>query len=180
MDHIKFLGTGHHSCHYGIVVDLLQKIIGIASRKLNAPQVIGAHVVEIGIYMIPQTEVLVGIHYVSDAALHIFAADISPCDRNLRGTYDLGKALILVAEWLWYDKCYVHVATLPHSSGETIAGGAKTSENVRGEFPPKHELRMGISCCIKSLDCAESAQNFGHICGMAYSSSSGKRRIAVI
>ena len=91
VDYVKLLGTGDDTGAYRVVVDFLQKVIGIASGKFYTAQVVEAHIVEVGIDMVAQTEVFVGVHYIADAAFYIFAAYVAPSYRHLRRSDYLGE-----------------------------------------------------------------------------------------
>ncbi len=88
--------------------------------------------------MVAQTVVEVGVHDIADAVLHIFARDVAPAYGHLRHANDVGEMTLFVAERFGYYKGDVHVATLPHTLSETVAGGAETAEDVRWKFPPEH------------------------------------------
>ncbi len=124
VDYIAVNSACNNSRHYRIIVDFLKQVIGITPRKLYAAEVIGAHVVEIGIDFVAQTEIQVGIHHLPYPALNIIAADVAPCHRHLRCADDVGKLPVFIAEWLGYDKGYVHISALPHAFCQAIAGGS--------------------------------------------------------
>ena len=96
------------------------------------------HVVEIGIDMVTETEVEIGIHQVADALLHILACHVAPCYRHLRCADDVGEVFLFIAERLGYDERDVHVATLPHALCKAVAGGTESAEDMRWELPPEH------------------------------------------
>ncbi len=57
VDYVAVDGACDHSGRDRIIVDLFKKIVGIATRELYAAEIVGAHIVEIGIYMVAQTKV---------------------------------------------------------------------------------------------------------------------------
>ena len=136
--HVIVDGTGYYTCTNGVIVDLFDKVVGVAAGELYAAQVIGAHIIEVGIDMVTEAEIEIRIHDIAYALLHVFTVDIAPADRHLRHSYYIGEVTLLVTVRLGYDKCNVHVATLPHALSETVAGSAETAEDVRWEFPPEH------------------------------------------
>ncbi len=88
--------------------------------------------------MVAQTVVEVGIHDIPDAVEHVVVVYIAPDDGDLRHADNVGEVFLFVAERLGYDKGDIHVATLPHTLSETVAGSSETAEDVRWEFPPEH------------------------------------------
>ena len=138
VDDVEIERAGHDTGTYRVVVYLLDKIVGITAGKLDAPQVVGAHIVKIGIDMVAQTEIEVGGHDIADALAHIVGIDVAPAHGHLRHAHDVGEMVFLIAIRLGDDKGYLHVATLPHAFCETVARGAETAEDVRGKFPPEH------------------------------------------
>ena len=50
----------------------------------------------------------------------------------------MSELAVFVTERLRDNESDVHIAALPHAFCETVAGGAKTTEDMRGEFPPEH------------------------------------------
>ena len=138
VDDVEIKRTGDHACNNRIVVDFFKKIVGIASRELYAAQIIGAHIVEIGINMVAEAVVQLRTHQTAYAGVDIVAVDIAPCHRHLRATDYVGEAFVFIAERLGDDEGYVHVATLPHALCQAVAGGAQPSEDMRREFPAEH------------------------------------------
>ena len=83
VNHVEFLSAGYHAGANRVIVDFFQEIVGISAGELDASEIIQAHVVEVGIDMVAQTEILVRVHDVAYAAFHIFAAYVTPCHRDL-------------------------------------------------------------------------------------------------
>ena len=130
--------AGYHSCRYAVVVDFLEQVVGIASRELDAAEVVEAHVVEIGVDVVAQAEVHLGAHVASDALFHVVARHVAPCHRHLRCAYYAGETAVFVAPRLRDYEVYFHVAALPHAACEAVACGAESAEDVRREFPAEH------------------------------------------
>ena len=138
VDDVEIERAGYDACADRIVVDLFDKIVGIAARELETSQVVGAHIVEVGVDMVAQPVVEVGRHDAPDALLDIVAVDVAPGYRSLACADYVGKVAVFVAEGLGDDEGYIHVATLPHAASEAVAGGAETAQNMRWELPPEH------------------------------------------
>ena len=138
MDDIEVERACNHTRGNRVVVDFLEKIRGIFAGELYATEVVGAHIVEVGIYMVAETEIKVGGHEFAYTCIDIVTVDIAPCNRHLRVADYMSEASVFVAIRLGNDKGYVHVATLPHTTGEAVAGSAETAEDVRREFPTEH------------------------------------------
>ena len=138
MDYVELLCAGNHACHNRVVVYFLHQVVGVTAGEFNATQIVGAHIVEVGVNIVSQAEILVGVHKTSDTIIDIFAVDIPPRHRHLRSAYDLGEGLVLVAVGPRNDESDFHIATLPHSFRQAIACRAEASENVRGKFPTEH------------------------------------------
>ncbi len=83
VDDVEIKRAGYHSRCDGVIVDLFQQIVRIASGEFNTAEIICTHIVEVGIYMVAQSEIEVGIHDIAYSLLHIVAAHVAPCDRNL-------------------------------------------------------------------------------------------------
>lgn len=124
VDYVEVDCACYHACGDRVVVDLLEQVVGIASRKFDAAEIVGAHVVEVGVYVVAQTEIEAGIHQPAYARVDVVAAHVAPGYRHLRCAYDVGEMLVLITERLGYHESDVHVAALPHAFGEAVAGGA--------------------------------------------------------
>ena len=83
VDHIEVKGASDHAGANRIVVDLFEKIVGVAAGEFETSEIVGAHVVEVGINMVSEPEVEVGIHIFAYAVFDVFAVYISPGDRYL-------------------------------------------------------------------------------------------------
>ena len=88
--------------------------------------------------MVTETEVKLGVHEFANACIDIITVDVAPCHRNLRVADNMGETAVFVAKRLGNDKSDVHVAALPHATGETVAGSTEAAEDMRREFPAEH------------------------------------------
>ena len=77
--------------------------------------------------MVAQLIIQVGVHHLADTRLYIVAVDIAPSHGHLRSTDDVGETFVFIAERFGNDEGDVHVATFPHSSGESVAGSAEAT-----------------------------------------------------
>jgi len=91
VDYVAVDRAGYHSGHDRVVVDFLEQVVGVAAREFDAAQVVGAHVVEVGVDVVAEPEIEVGIHHAADTLLDVVAADVAPCHRHLRRAYDVGE-----------------------------------------------------------------------------------------
>ena len=98
MNDVKLFCACHHTCNDRIVVDLLVQVRWIAASKLHTAKVVDVHIVEIGIDMVTQVIIIVGIHHVRDAALYIFVVDITPCNRHTVHSHNAACCLVFIAE----------------------------------------------------------------------------------
>ncbi len=138
MNNVKLLGAGNHASDDRIVVDFLMQVAGIATGKLHSAQIIHMHVVEIGINMLTQLEIIVGIHHVTHAILHIVVADITPGDRHGIHGHDAASSLTLIAKRMWQTEHSLDVALCLQSFRNTIVGSCKSAKHMRRILPSKH------------------------------------------
>ena len=90
MDNVILLSTCDHTRYDGVVVDLLQQVVGITTGKLHATQIIHMAVAEVRINMVTIPIILLGIHTcLRHLLLHIGGIHIFPNDRHMVDTYDL-------------------------------------------------------------------------------------------
>lgn len=92
MDDVEVDGARNDSGNDGVVVNLLMKISGIASGKLHRSEIIDIHIVKVGVDMVAQLEVEVGVHDIADPAVDIVPIDIAPCYWNAVHGYNIGEA----------------------------------------------------------------------------------------
>ena len=135
---VELLSAGNHTGYDRIVVDLFHEVVGIAPRKLDTTQVIGLQIIEICIDMTAKVEILLRVHAVAVALLHVIPTYIAPGDRGIGGPDYMSKSFILISVGFRYDKGDFNIATLGHAFGQAITGRAQTSQNMRGKFPTKH------------------------------------------
>ena len=70
----------------------------ITTGKFHTAKIVDVHVVEVGIDMVAQTIVVVGIHHIGYAALYIFVVNITPCDRHTIHCHNTASAAVLVTK----------------------------------------------------------------------------------
>ena len=131
-------GAGDDAGSDGVVVDFLEEVIGVTTGELDAPEVVGAHIVEVGVDVVAEAVVQLGRHELADARIYIVAIDVAPGNWHLRRADDVSEATVFVAPGLRNDKSDVDIATLPHAARQAIRGGAETAKDMRGKFPPEH------------------------------------------
>ena len=98
VDDVEFLLPCDDTGDDGVVVDFLVQVFRVASGKLHAAQVVDVHVVEVGVDMIAQLEVEVGVHDVAHAALYVVAVDVAPGYGHGVHGYDAAGLCWFVAE----------------------------------------------------------------------------------
>ena len=98
MNNIKLLSASYYTGNDGIVVDFLMQVRRITTGKFHTAKVIDMHIVEVGIDMVAQTIVVVGIHNIGYAALYIIVVDITPCYRHTIHSNNTASAAILVTK----------------------------------------------------------------------------------
>ena len=138
MDDVKVLGACHHTGNDGVVVYFLVQVGGIASGKLHTAEIVDVHIVEIGIDVVAQTVVVVGIHHVGDAALHIFAVNVAPCDRHTVHCHNAARRLVLVAEGARQTQHRLHVTLRVQSLGDAEISGSESTIHMRRILPSEH------------------------------------------
>ena len=138
VDDIKLLCPGHHASDDRVVIDFLVQVFGVSSGKLHTSEVVHMHVVEVGIDMVAQFEVIVGVHDVPHPALHIVVVYIPPCDRNGTHTHDFAGRCVLIAKWLGQAQCDIHVALGVQSFRDSIISGSESTVYMRRILPSKH------------------------------------------
>ena len=112
MNDIELNRTGNHPGYNRVIIYLLHQIIGVTSRKFDTTQIIG---------------------------FKIIPTYVSPCDRCIRSSDNMGKSFILVSVWFRYDKRDVYIATLCHAFGQPITGRTQTSQDKRRKLPTEHK-----------------------------------------
>ena len=118
---IARIGASNHTGHNRIVVDFFEQVVGITTRELDATQIIGVQVIEVGINMVSQIEIFLRVHAVAKPPGDIVPRDIAPCDGCVSGTDDVGKTFVFITVWFGYDKSDIHIAALGHTFCKAIA-----------------------------------------------------------
>ena len=95
---VELLSTCHLTGDYRVVVDFLVQVAWVTAGKLHSAQVVDIHVVKVGIDMITQLEIVVGIHDVAYTLFHIVIVHITPGNGYGVHRHDAAGMLTLVAE----------------------------------------------------------------------------------
>ena len=116
VDYVEVESAGYHACGYRVIVDFLQKVVGVSAGELYASQVVGAHVVEVGVDVVAQGEVQFRRHQFAYSCVDVFAVDLPPGHGHLRCADYACEGTVFVAVGFGNDECYVHVAAFPHAA----------------------------------------------------------------
>ena len=197
MDDVILLLSGNDTRHDGVVVDLFLQIVGIAARKLDATQVVGEPIGEIGVDVVAQGEILFGRHAIAEALAHIVVVHVAPHDGSFAQPDDVHETFVLVAPGLGDAEGDVHVGLCGQAGGHAVGRGAEPAEDVGREFPAKHEYfhgsvgDRGVGRWVGSvafggfffeavlLELAEGAQDAAHVHGKRDGAATREGRVAV-
>jgi hypothetical protein len=138
VDDVKLLCAGHLTCDDRVVVDLLVKIARLTSGKLHSTEIIHVHVVEVGIDMLTELEIVVRIHDITHTLLDIIIVYIAVCNRHSIHGNDTTSMLTLITERMRQTKRDVHVALSLQTLRDTIVSSGESTEYVRRILPSKH------------------------------------------
>ncbi len=138
VDYVKLLSACHHAGHNGVIVYLLMQIVRVSAGELYATQVIGVQIVEIGIDMVTETVVVIGIHPRITLLEHTLVG-VSPHHGNSVHTYYLHETLILVAPWLGQAERNIHVPLICQSSCQSETGRSQSSKDMGRKLPAEHQ-----------------------------------------
>ncbi len=138
VDDVELFGACHDTCNDRIVVDFLVQVAGIASGKLHTSQVVDVHVVEVGIDVVTEPEIGVGVHDVAYTVFHIVVVDVAPGNRHGVHGNDIGSIAALVAERMWQAQRDVDVALSLQALGDTEVGCCQSAKHMRRILPSKH------------------------------------------
>ena len=197
MDDVILLLPSDDARHDGVVVDLFLQIVGIAARKLDATQVVGEPIGEIGVDVVAQGEILFGRHAIAEALAHIVVVHVAPHDGSFAQPDDVHETFVLVAPGLGDAEGDVHVGLCGQAGGHAVGRGAEPAEDVGREFPAKHEYfhgsvgDRGVGRWVGSvafggfffeavlLELAEGAQDAAHVHGKRDGAATREGRVAV-
>ena len=138
MDNVKLLSTSHLSGDDRVIVDLFVKVAWITACKLHGAKVVDVHIVEVGVDMVAQLEVILGRHYIATTLFDVVVADVAPGDRHtIHGNNTTGTC-VLVAEGTRKTEHSLDVALGVKPLTDTIVGSGKTAKDMRRILPTKH------------------------------------------
>ena len=138
MNNIILLLTGYDSCHNGIIIDLIMKIVRITTGKLNTSQVIGLPITEISINMVAQSVILLRRHFIAQTLLDIVIINITPNNRSFTQTDNIHETFVLISPRFWDTKGNLHVWLLGQTCCNAVAGSSESAQNMGREFPSEH------------------------------------------
>ena len=138
MDDIELLGTGHLTGNDRVIINLLVQVAGITTSKLHSTEVVNVHIIEIGIDMITELEIVIRIHDVAHALLHIIVAYIAIGNRYGIHSHNATGVLTLIAKGVRQAQHRLDIALSLQALRDTIVGSSKTAEYVRRILPSKH------------------------------------------
>ena len=181
MDNVILFRTGHHACNDRVVIDLFQQVIGITAGKFHASKIIHVTITEISINMIAEIIIFLRIHVFRQSLPDVVHLDITPYDRNITHSYYFQETLVFIAPGLRYTKSYIHIRLHSHSSCKTKTGRTQTSQDMRREFPSKHQCFHNgtVLFGVILLQQIHYPEDSGYIHCKRDSSSTDKRRIAI-
>ena len=138
VDDIEVQRVCQHGCHGLVVANLLNQVVGIASREAHTTEVVGADAAVVVANTIAQVEILLGRHLAFHALLHIVVVVLFPYNRHAVRTNNLQERLIFIAPRLRDNEGDVHVGLLCHAARQTVTGSTQTAQDMRGKLPSEH------------------------------------------
>ena len=138
VDNIKVQRVCQHGCHCLVVANLLNEVIGVASREAHTTEVVGADAAVVVANTIAQVEILFGRHLAFHALLHIVVVVLFPYNRHAVRTDNLQERLVFIAPRLRDDEGDVHIGLLRHTARQTVTGSTQTAQDMRGKLPSEH------------------------------------------
>ena len=127
MDDVILLLSGDDPCHDGVVIDFFLQVVGIFARKLDAAQVVGLTIGEIGVDVVAKGVVLFGRHARAQAFFDVVVVHIAPHDGRFAQADEVHKTFIFVAPRLRYAEGDVHVGLLRHASCDAVGRCAESA-----------------------------------------------------
>ena len=138
MDDIKLLSAGHLTSDNRVVVDFLMQVTWITAGKLHRAKVIDVHIVEVGIDMLTQLEIIVRIHDVTHALLHVVVIDITISNGHSVHSHDTTGMLTLITKRMRQAEHRLNVALSLQTLRNTIVSSSESTKYVRRILPSKH------------------------------------------
>ena len=138
MDDVKLLCPCHLSSYDRVVVDLLVKVSGITTGKLHGSEIVDVHIVEVGIDMVAQLEVVFRRHHVAATVFHIVIVHVAPCDGHTVHCHYATGACIFVTKRAWKAQHRLNVALGVKALADAIVCRGKTTKHMRRILPTKH------------------------------------------
>ena len=138
MNDIELFRTSHNTGNHRIVVDLIVQVTGITTCKLHGTQIIDVHIVEVGIDMLTKFVIVIRIHDVTHAILHIIVVNITVGNRHRIHGNDAGGMRLFISEWMRQTECNLDVTLSLQTFRNTIVGSSKTTKYMRRILPSKH------------------------------------------
>lgn len=135
---VELLGARHLSGYDAVVVYLLVKVAWVSAGKLHAPQVVDVHIAEVGIYVVAEPVILIRVHQVADALLHVVAVNVLVHYWHAVHCHDTRVGVVFIAKRPWQAKRYLHVALGVQSFRNAEVGGGQSTEYMRRILPSKH------------------------------------------
>ena len=127
VDDVKLLLACDDACHDGVVVAFILQVLGIASGEADASQIVGEPIVEVGVDVISEIIVKLGVHLGSEALSQIIGIHVAPNDGCFAQADDVHETFVLIAPGLWKTESDVHIRLSCQTFGDAIAGCAKSA-----------------------------------------------------
>ena len=114
------------------------QVARITTGKLHCTKVIDVHIVEVGIDMVTESEIVVRIHDVTHTLTHIIIVDITPGNRNGIHSHNATGMLTLIAERMRQTEGDIHIALSLQALRDAIVSSGESAKYVRRILPSKH------------------------------------------
>ena len=138
VDNIEGFLACNHTGHNRVVVDFLEQVLGVAAREIDTAKVVGVEAAEVGIDAVAQVVILLGIHAVAVAFLHIVPVHVLPYHGRIGSSDDMHEVFFLVALRFRQDEGHITFASIDHTAHNTVRSRSQTAQDMRRPFPAKH------------------------------------------
>ena len=138
VDNIKLLRAGHLSGNDRVVINLLVQVARITTGKLHRTKVVHVHIVKVGVDMLAQLKIVIGIHDIAHALLHVVVIYIAPRNGHSVHGNDTAGMLTLIAKGVRQAQYRLDIALSLQAFRDTIVSGGQSTEYVRRILPSKH------------------------------------------